>query len=59
MLQKLVLVVTSAVSKEVLERWTFDIETDADVAAGRRDGSDKPEKEVTAEIQAIIRQARA
>lgn len=35
MLQKLVVVVTSATSGEVLERWAFDIEVDAEVTAER------------------------
>lgn len=34
-LQKVVLVVTGVASKEVLERWTFDIRTDKGVVAGR------------------------
>lgn len=34
-LQKVVLVVTGVASKEVLERWTFDIQTDKGVVAGR------------------------
>ena len=34
-LQKMVLVITSASSKEVLERWTFDVLTDRDAAAGQ------------------------
>jgi mitotic spindle assembly checkpoint protein MAD2 len=33
-LQKMVLVVTSVASKEVLERWTFDIQTDRELLAG-------------------------
>jgi hypothetical protein len=33
-LQKMVLVVSSVASKEVLERWTFDIQTDRDVLRG-------------------------
>ena len=33
-LQKMVLVVTSVATKEVLERWTFDIQTDKEVLAG-------------------------
>jgi mitotic spindle assembly checkpoint protein MAD2 len=32
-LQRLVLVITSVASKEVLERWAFDIEADGAVAA--------------------------
>lgn len=58
LLQKLVLVITSAVDKEVLERWTFDIVTDANVLEGNL-AVEKPEKEITAEIQAIIRQITA
>lgn len=33
-LQKVVLVVTSAISKEVLERWTFDIQTNKAAVTG-------------------------
>ena len=33
-LQKMVLVVTSVATKEVLERWTFDIQTDKEVLVG-------------------------
>ena len=33
-LQKLVLVITSTESKEILERWTFDLQTDKTVLAG-------------------------
>lgn len=36
-LQKIVLVISSVTSKEVLERWTFDIQTDDDAASGRLD----------------------
>ena len=35
-LQKMVLVVTSVATKEVLERWTFDIHTDRAAAGGGR-----------------------
>ena len=35
-LQKMVLVVTSIASKEVLERWTFDIQTDKAAVSGGR-----------------------
>lgn len=34
LLQRLVLVITSAYTKEVLERWTFEIETDKEVKGG-------------------------
>ena len=33
-LQKMVLVITSTKSNEVLERWTFDLQTDKAVIAG-------------------------
>ena len=33
-LQKMVLVITSVSTKEVLERWTFDIQTDKAVLSG-------------------------
>lgn len=57
-LQKMVMVVTSCVSRQVLERWTFDILTDP-TAIAAADGAERPEKEVVAEIQAIIRQITA
>jgi len=73
-LQRLVLVITSVASKEVLERWAFDIEADGAVAANEAVTADgavatdapapsvtvaKPEKEIMSEIQAIIRQITA
>ncbi|EGC38447.1 hypothetical protein DICPUDRAFT_28664 [Dictyostelium purpureum] len=56
-IQKLVLVITDIVTKEVLERWVFDVVTDLpkDGEAPRK----KPEKEIMSEIQAIIRQITA
>mmetsp|Transcript_12153 Transcript_12153/g.29382 ORF Transcript_12153/g.29382 Transcript_12153/m.29382 type:complete len:210 (+) Transcript_12153:190-819(+) len=62
MLQKLVLVITAVGSREVLERWVFDIETDKAVTADEKSGGTKegkPDKEITAEISAIIRQITA
>lgn len=35
MLQRLVLVITSTMTKEVLERWTFEVETNAQALEGR------------------------
>jgi len=105
-LERLVLIIASAATRETLERWTFEVETCVDVraqrAAERRAASgaaaaaaaplssllggagapaqgkagaasaqqqqqqrqqqqlpDKPEREITAEIQAIIRQVTA
>jgi len=56
--QKLVLVITSVDTSTVLERWVFDVDTDADTV---HDGKthEKPEKEIMGEIQAIIRQITA
>lgn len=58
-LRQMVLVITEADTKEVLERWTFDIETNKDVLGGTGPLPDKPEKEITSEIQAIMRQITA
>lgn len=58
-LQKVVLVITGVATKEVLERWTFDIQTDKEVVAGTVPLPKKPEAKLTAEIQAIIRQITA
>ena len=70
-LQKLVLVVNAVGSKEVLERWVFDVEQESEESV---DGSgilldpitkaptknkQKTEKEITTEISAIIRQITA
>ncbi|KAK3259681.1 Mitotic spindle checkpoint component mad2 [Cymbomonas tetramitiformis] len=57
-LQKLVLVITSSTTREVLERWAFDIEAEAPVTIDGP-GVSKPEKEIMGEIQAIIRQITA
>jgi len=50
--------ITAVGSKEVLERWVFDIEGDNTVTEAS-EGPDKPEKEITQEISAIIRQITA
>ncbi|DBA99158.1 hypothetical protein WJX82_001946 [Trebouxia sp. C0006] len=57
-LQKMVLVITSSETKETLERWTFDLQTDKSVVDGRS-APEKSDKEITSEIQAIIRQITA
>mmetsp|Transcript_7120 Transcript_7120/g.12784 ORF Transcript_7120/g.12784 Transcript_7120/m.12784 type:complete len:210 (-) Transcript_7120:1971-2600(-) len=58
--KKLVVVVASIDTEKTLERWVFDVETDADaVAAGGKKSSEKSEREVMGEIQAIIRQITA
>ena len=72
-LKKLVLVLADAKTGETLERWTFDVETDAEIVdenGGDANGTttttttttttrEKPEKEIMQEIQAIIRQITA
>jgi len=55
--QKLVLVVASVASKEVLERWVFDIQSEK--APNGNGVVEKSEKEITKEIQALIRQITA
>ncbi|CAL5227041.1 g9938 [Coccomyxa viridis] len=58
-LQKMVLVISSVASKEVLERWTFDIQTDKAAVKEGKPAPEKPQSEITKEIQAIIRQITA
>lgn len=62
-LQKVVLVVTSAISKQVLERWTFDIQTDKALLESTNTTNtttiSKSEAAVSQEIQALIRQITA
>jgi len=55
--QRLVLVVTSVATNEVLERWVFNIEVEGDLSPGRV--VEKPEKQIQGEIQAIMRQITA
>ena len=65
--QKLVLVITGASTGEVLERWAFNVEHDKEVRAAVKGGGgadaaptrSKSEKEITKEIQAIVRQITA
>jgi mitotic spindle assembly checkpoint protein MAD2 len=56
--QKLVVVVTGVETHDTLERWVFNVETDRSVTVGGP-GKVKPEKEIQAEIQAIVRQITA
>lgn len=67
-LQKVVLVVTSATTKETLERWNFDIHTDKSIVTGEENEvaveghqqqQPKSDAQIMAEIQAIIRQITA
>mmetsp|Transcript_2832 Transcript_2832/g.7499 ORF Transcript_2832/g.7499 Transcript_2832/m.7499 type:complete len:210 (-) Transcript_2832:191-820(-) len=61
-LQRLVLVVAGIESKEVLERWAFNIETDQHILGARDTNAakaEKSQKEITSEIQAIVRQITA
>eukprot|EP00940_MAST-03C_sp_MAST-3C-sp2_P002810 g2810.t1 len=56
--QKLVLVIEGTESKKTLERWQFNIEQDRSVTVESK-GKEKSKKEITKEIQAIIRQITA
>eukprot|EP00162_Nutomonas_longa_P005968 comp16584_c0_seq1/m.26714 comp16584_c0_seq1/g.26714 ORF comp16584_c0_seq1/g.26714 comp16584_c0_seq1/m.26714 type:complete len:205 (+) comp16584_c0_seq1:80-694(+) len=58
-IQKLVIVITSTVTGAVVERWVFDVECEKNSTGEENVESDKPEKEIMGEIQAIIRQITA
>eukprot|EP00889_Picochlorum_renovo_P005511 jgi/Picre1/32541/NNA_007887.t1 len=58
-LQKAVLVILGAASGHVLERWSFDIQTDKGVVRGETEATEKDEGQVMQEVQAIIRQITA
>ncbi|KAF9600273.1 hypothetical protein IFM89_005859 [Coptis chinensis] len=51
-LQRIVLVIMSKATSEVLERWNFSIETDKEVV----EKGEKSDKEIMREIQAIMKQ---
>lgn len=53
--KKLVLVISSVESDEVMERWVFDVQTDTKVLNTGEVG-DKSEKDIQKEIAAILRQ---
>uniref|UniRef100_A0A6U4J3D9 HORMA domain-containing protein n=1 Tax=Hemiselmis andersenii TaxID=464988 RepID=A0A6U4J3D9_HEMAN len=57
--QKLVVVITALETKEVLERWNFDIQTEAKSVEDPNRETEKSDKEIMGEIQAIIRQITA
>jgi len=54
--KRMVVAVIGSESGQTLERWTFTIETDQNLA---KCGSEKPQSEITREMQAIIRQITA
>ncbi|KAI4336622.1 hypothetical protein L6164_015124 [Bauhinia variegata] len=54
-LQRVVLVIMSKATNEVLERWNFSIETDSEVVE-KGISREKSDKEIMREIQAIMRQ---
>ncbi|XVE74844.1 hypothetical protein DITRI_Ditri12bG0051000 [Diplodiscus trichospermus] len=54
-LQRVVLVIMSRATNEVLERWNFSIETDSEVVE-KGVSREKSDKEIMREIQAIMRQ---
>ncbi|CAA6664165.1 unnamed protein product [Spirodela intermedia] len=51
-LQRIVLVIMSKATSEVLERWNFSVETDGEVV----ETGEKSDKEIMREIQVIMRQ---
>ncbi|XP_046579120.1 mitotic spindle assembly checkpoint protein MAD2A-like [Haliotis rubra] len=55
--QKLVLVIKSVYTNEVLERWQFDVECDKTVTADTK--KDKSDKAIKEEIRSVIRQITA
>ncbi|XP_073130315.1 mitotic spindle checkpoint protein MAD2 [Henckelia pumila] len=55
-LQRIVLVIMSKATGEVLERWNFSIETDSEVVEKGGVSREKSDKEIMREIQAIMRQ---
>jgi mitotic spindle assembly checkpoint protein MAD2 len=55
---KLVLVIAAIDTQEVLERWSFNVDTDQEVV-NENTTSDKDPKEIQKEIAAIIRQITA
>eukprot|EP00947_MAST-08B_sp_MAST-8B-sp1_P003211 g3211.t1 len=57
--QKLVIVISGVDTSEVLERWVFNVETDMGVVGGEAKMPEKSQKDITGEIQAIIRQITA
>jgi len=60
--QRLVVAITGVESNAVLERWVFNIATDGEAMARGAGGgvaATKSEKEITKEIQAVIRQITA
>ncbi|KAK1377359.1 mitotic spindle checkpoint protein MAD2 [Heracleum sosnowskyi] len=54
-LQRIVLVIMSKATNEVLERWNFSIQTDSEVVE-KGVSREKSDKEIMREIQAIMRQ---
>ncbi len=61
--QKLVVVISGVKTEEVLERWVFNIEQEKPSSSQPQEEDDpravKSKKEITSEIQAIIRQITA
>ncbi|KAG9394175.1 Mitotic spindle checkpoin protein MAD2 [Carpediemonas membranifera] len=54
--ERLVLVLANSTNDETIERWEFDIKTDAQAEDDEDATSDKPLKEIQKEIQAVVRQ---
>lgn len=59
-LNRVVVVIASVATKKVMERWSFDVNVDADVVKDDGQGiGEKDEKVIVREIQAVIRQITA
>ncbi|CAM6100773.1 unnamed protein product [Calypogeia fissa] len=54
-IERLVLIIASIASKDVLERWSFNIDTDKEVTE-KGISKEKSDKEIMGDIQAIMRQ---
>lgn len=57
--QKLVVVITGTETREILERWVFNIETDRAALVPGAPPRQKSQKEIQSEIAAIVRQITA
>eukprot|EP00462_Mataza_sp_D1_P006317 CAMPEP_0175122100 /NCGR_PEP_ID=MMETSP0087-20121206/1535_1 /TAXON_ID=136419 /ORGANISM="Unknown Unknown, Strain D1" /LENGTH=207 /DNA_ID=CAMNT_0016403713 /DNA_START=30 /DNA_END=653 /DNA_ORIENTATION=+ len=55
-IKKLVVVITSIDTEEVMERWGFNVETDEKTLEGKTKSQEKSEKEIQKEIAAVLRQ---
>ena len=57
--QKVVIVITGVNTGQTLERWGFNVETDKSISAGGASTARKSQRDITNEIQALIKQITA